>query len=142
WVALLVLIAFVPARADDEPIGFIKTLSGSATIQHGGTASEPAHLGAPLHQTDRVETGPDGTVGITLRDNTRLSLGPKSRVEVASFVFKPAEKQYSLVIRLLQGTLGYISGITAKLAPESVSIQTPTATVGVRGTRMLIRTEE
>ena len=126
---------------DDATIAFVKTVSGSATLVRGG-ATEPIRVGAPLREKDRLETGADGSVGVTFRDNTRIALGPKSRIDLERFVFKPADKQYGFVLKLLRGTLEYISGLTAKLAPEAMSIETPTATIGVRGTRLLARVED
>jgi hypothetical protein len=134
------LAAASVARAEDATIGFVKTVSGTATVIHDGT-SEKAVLGTPLRERNRIETGPGGSIGITFIDNTRLALGPSSSVELDRFEFKPADQRYALVIRLLDGTLDYISGLTAKLAPEAISIETPTATVGVRGTHLLLRAE-
>jgi hypothetical protein len=141
----MVLIAGLlsPAAADpeDRTIAIVKTLSGSATLTRDGVASTIA-AGTKLEEKDRIETGADGSVGVTFRDNTRVALGPRSRVDLEQFVFKPADKQYGFVLRLLRGTLEYISGVLAKLAPETITIKTPTATIGIRGTRFLARAEE
>jgi hypothetical protein len=45
------------------------------------------------------------------------------------------------VLRLLAGTMQYLSGLTAKLAPDAMKVDTPTAAIGVRGTRFLVRAE-
>jgi hypothetical protein len=129
------------AQTTDQPIGLVKTLSGSATLTRGG-AAEAIHLGTLLRENDRIETGSDGSLGVTFRDNTRIALGPRSRVDLEHFVFRPADKRYGFVLRLARGTLEYISGLTAKLAPDAVAIETPTSTIGVRGTRFLARVEE
>ena len=135
------LASAAEAQPDVRTIAFVKTASGSATLVRDG-ATEALHPGTALREKDRIETGADGSVGVTFRDNTRIALGPKSRVELERFVFKPADKQYGFVLRLVRGTLEYISGLTAKLAPEAMSIETPTSTIGVRGTRFLARVEE
>jgi len=142
WSALLAIVcATAPsARAEDGPIGFIKTLSGTATVTHGNATSAAA-LAVPVYENDLVQTGGDGELGITFRDNTRISLGPSSRIELKHFVFKPAAEQYGFLLRLAFGTLEYISGLTEKLAPDAMSIETPGFTVGARGTRFLVRTE-
>jgi hypothetical protein len=129
------------AEPDDRAIAFVKTVTGTVTLVRDG-ASEPIRTGVPLREKDRIETGSDGSVGVTFRDNTRIALGPKSRIDLERFVFKPADKQYGFVLKLLRGTLEYISGLTGKLAPEAISIETPTSTIGVRGTRLLTRVEE
>jgi len=78
WPALVVILCAIgfPVRAEEPaPIGFVKTVSGSATVTHGASAAAAA-LGAPVYENDWVETGADGELGITFRDNTRISLGP------------------------------------------------------------------
>lgn len=139
-VFLLFLSMAAPAGAADTAIGFVKLVSGTATALRGGERV-PLVLGAPVQADDEFETGPNGTLGVTFRDNTRISLGPNTRVNVNKFVFAPAEQQYGLGLRLILGTLQYISGLTGKLSPENVSISTPNFVVAVRGTRLLIRAE-
>ena len=143
WSALVAILCAIglSARAEEAPVGFIKTLSGTATLTHGAVATAAA-LAMPVYQNDRLETGSDGALGITFRDNTRISLGPNSRIELKHFVFQPAAEQYGFILGVAYGTLEYISGLTEKLAPDAMSIQTPGFTVGARGTRLLIRAEK
>jgi hypothetical protein len=79
---------------------------------------------------------------VILKDDTSLSLGPNSVVVVDQFLFAPAEGKLSLVTRMVQGTAVYISGIIAKLSPQSVRLETPNATIGTRGTRFLVKVDE
>ena len=144
WFVLLLAIACaaaLPACAQDGPVGFVKTLSGTATVSRAAATSAVA-LAMPVYENDLFQTGGDGELGITFRDNTRISLGPNSRIELKHFVFKPAVEQYGFILRLAYGTLEYISGLTEKLAPDAMSIETPGFTVGARGTRFLVREEK
>jgi hypothetical protein len=143
WSVLVAIVCAtgLSARADEAPVGFVKTLSGTATVTHGAIANAAA-LAMAVYEDDRLETGGDGELGVTFRDNTRISLGPDSRIELKRFVFKPAVEEYGFILRLAYGTLEYISGLTAKLAPDAMSIETPGFTVGARGTRLLVRTEK
>ena len=143
WLAVVGIICAVglSARAEEAPVGFVKTLSGTATLTRGATAAVAA-LAMPVYENDRLETGRDGELGITFRDDTRISLGPNSRIELKHVVFKPATEQYGFILSLAYGTLEYISGLTEKLAPDAMSIETPGFTVGARGTRLLVRAEK
>jgi hypothetical protein len=132
------LAPIAAAQTTNQTIGVVKTLSGSATLTRADVTGA-LHAGASMREGDRIETGTDGSVGVTFRDNTRIALGPQSRVVLQRFVFKPADKQYGFGLSLARGTLEYISGLIAKLAPEAVSIETPTSTIGVRGTKFLVR---
>ena len=140
---LLAALPAAPAHADVGTVGYVKTLSGTATVTSTGEeVGRPIRIAMPLHEHDRLETGRDGQIGITFCDDTRITLGPNSRVDLAHFVFKPVGKDYGFVLRLAYGTMQYLSGLTAKLAPDAMSIETPGATIAVRGTRLLIRAEK
>lgn len=140
-VATFCAAAALSASAQEESVGFVKTLSGTATVTRG-TATSAVALAMPVYENDQLQTGADGGLGITFRDNTRISLGPNSRIELKHFVFRPAAQQYGFLLRLAYGTLEYISGLTEKLAPDAMSIETPGFTVGARGTRFLVRKEK
>lgn len=140
-VAVVLVLLTVQAHADDAAIGFVKTLSGHATLTRASIV-QPLELAMPIHAQDRLETASDGRLGVTFRDDTRISLGPDSRLDLPRYVFKPADRQYGFVLRLVFGTLQYLSGTTEKLAPDAMSIETPTATLAVRGTHLLVRAEK
>jgi hypothetical protein len=80
-------------------------------------------------------------LGITLKDDTRLSLGPSSEVRLDRFLFVPAEGRLGLVLNVVRGVMAYVSGRIAKLAPDSIRLGTPAAVVGVRGTTLALRVE-
>lgn len=128
------------AGAEESIVGAVKTISGSASVRRDG-AEQRLQAGMPIYEHDLVETGENGQLGITFRDSSRIAIGPSSRVAVSRFAFKPAERQYGFIVQLLHGTLEYISGMTAKLSPNSISIETPTSTIAVRGTHLLTRAE-
>ncbi len=129
-----------PVRAQEPAIGHVVAVGGVATITHG-QVTWAATPGGAVYEGDLLRTFWNGTMGVTFKDNTRISLGPSTRVTVPKFVFSPAQQQYGFVLRLIAGSLQYLSGLTAKLSPDSMKIETPTATVGVRGTRFLVRAE-
>ena len=136
-VLLLVLTA-TPAFAQQAPAGRIKLVSGSVQIVRSGSTLA-AGIGQVVYQADSLRTGADGRVGITLNDDTRLSLGPGSEARLDQFTFAPAEGKVGLVLDIVRGIVAYVSGRIAKLSPDSVKLQTPTAIVGVRGTTLAIR---
>ena len=140
-VGLLFFAAvWTPALAQEKAIGYIKSLDGRATVTHG-QFTYAASLGGAVYQNDMLQTFWGSTMGVTFKDNTRISLGPSSRLTITQFVFSPADERYGFVLKLIDGTMQYLSGLVAKLSPGSMKIETPTATIGVRGTRFLARVE-
>jgi len=137
WVvACACITAAAPAFAQQpSPAGRIKVVSGDAVIVRGGS-TVPAQNGVAVYQSDSLRTGKDGRVGITLSDDTQVSIGPGSEVKLDSFVYDPGAGQLALVLKFIRGTAAYVSGQIAKLAPDAVRLETPAAIVGVRGTTL------
>ena len=123
------------------PAGHVKTSTGAAFIVRNN-ATIAAKPGAAVFETDTLRTGADGTVGITLKDDTRVSLGPASEVRIERYMYAPGEGGYAMVLRFARGVAAYVSGRMAKLAPDSIRLETPSAIVGVRGTTVAIRVEQ
>jgi hypothetical protein len=124
-----------------EEVARVKTFSGTVTIARGRQVM-PAAPDERLYAGDLLKTGANASLGVTFRDNTLLSLGPNSAVSIRDFQFSPAEGRLSLVTRIVKGTAAYLSGIIAKLSPQSVKCETPVATVGFRGTKFLVSIDE
>src|SRR4051812_16954294 len=88
---LLLLVTFVAAPVSAE-IGRIKRVYGQAQVRRGA-ALLPAAPGQALLERDILETGPDGRISIAFIDNTRFSVGPKSRIAVSQFKFDETTHQ-------------------------------------------------
>jgi len=143
WVGVLTLVFAVatPALAQQRTgAGRIKVASGSAFIVREG-AQIPAQVGQDVFETDALRTGTDGSIGVTLKDDTRLSLGPSSELRLERFLYAPADGGFGLVLKFVRGAATYVSGRIAKLAPDSIRLETPAAIVGVRGTSLAIRVQ-
>jgi hypothetical protein len=131
---MLCLLTMNPAWAADAPVGRVKTQAGEASIIRQGQ-TVPAKPGASLFEGDQVQTGADGSLGFIFKDNTIMTLGPSSEMVITEFLFVPAEEELSMVVRMLKGTATFLTGMIGKLSPEAVRIETPEATIGIRGTR-------
>lgn len=141
-VLTLVFAAATPALAQQQAAaGRIKVVSGSAFIVRENVAI-PARPGELVFAADGLRTGADGAVGVTLKDDTRLSLGPSSEVRLERYVYAPGSGGLGMVLKFVRGVAAYVSGRIAKLAPDSIRLETPAAIVGVRGTTLGIRIEQ
>jgi hypothetical protein len=135
------ILAGVAATATAQPqaaAGRIKIASGSAFIVRAGSVM-PAQAGQLVYESDALRTGTDGRLGVTLKDDTRISMGPASEVRVDRFLYAPAEGRLGLVLNVVRGVVAYVSGRIAKLSPDSIRLETPAAVVGVRGTTLALR---
>lgn len=138
--ALVVMLAAPAFGQQQAAAGRVKVTSGSVFVVRAGKAV-PANVGDVLFEADGLRTGANGRLGITLKDDTRVSLGPSSEIRLDRFAYAPAEGQFGFVLRLVRGVAAYVSGRIAKLAPDSIRLETPAAIVGVRGTTLVLRSE-
>jgi hypothetical protein len=132
-------IGYLQQKADAA--GRIKIASGAVFIVRGGQ-SIPAQVGAAVFEADTLRTGPDGRLGLMMKDETRLSLGPSSEIRLDRFAYAPAEGRLGFVLSVVRGVAAYVSGKIAKIAPDAVRLETPAAIVGVRGTTVVIRASQ
>jgi hypothetical protein len=140
FAALLVLaLSWLvrPAVAADPISGVVKSVAGEVVVQRG-LQSIPATEGMHLLEKDTVRTGAGGRAGILLQDGTRLALDPETALTLTRFDYDPGQQKLGLILDLLRGSVAYISGKIAELAPKSVEIKTPVGMLGLRGTEAII----
>lgn len=139
--ALACLLAGAHAHATEAPIAFVKTVTGEARVVTAGHARAAA-VGMPVHLGSTLQTGAKGSLGVTFRDETVMSFGPNTELMVDEYLYAPDKRDGRLGTRLAKGTLNYVSGAIAKLKPEAVQVRTPTGTIGVRGTRFVVKVDD
>lgn len=85
-----------------------------------------------VFQDERVATESNSASEIVFRDGTTISLGPDSEVFLDRFVFDPnAGQGGALAMRAVRGVFRFVSGT---MSGRAYSVETPTATIGIRGT--------
>ncbi len=134
---LFLLFAAPGWPADDAAIASLKTVQGSCWVQRGSQGMA-ATEGLHLQTGDLLRTGPNGRLGVMMRDGTRLALGPGTELSIDQFAYDPSHSKFALFLNLGRGILAYISGKIAKFSPEAVRVQTPSGSIGVRGTKFVV----
>ncbi|HJU24614.1 MAG TPA: FecR domain-containing protein [Casimicrobiaceae bacterium] len=132
--AALIALASLAQAAD---IGRIKVAHGAVTIQRAG-ASIPAVVGMSVQASDVIATGSDGSVGITMTDNSLLSAGPNSLLALDRYDFDDVTSEGHFDASLRKGTLAVVSGRLAQQSPDAMKVRTPSAVLGVRGTEFVV----
>ena len=137
-VAIAALWISQAAQAD---VGQIKVATGQVVVDRKGQLL-PGRVGLVLESEDVLRTGADGSVGITMRDNSLLSAGPNSILALERFEFDPTTSDGRFDARLRRGTLAVVSGRIAKKSPQAMTVKTPSAVLGVRGTEFVVSVDE
>jgi len=139
FTALLGGVAFsligatlLPANASAaSPSGKAVAVIQSAEASGAGTGNRVLAVNAPVFMDDVIHTGPVGEAQLLFRDDTRLVVGPNSRLLIDTFIFNGNATAQEVSINAVRGAFRFITGKSPK---PVYSIRTPTANLGVRGT--------
>lgn len=133
-IAAAAIFAATPALAD---IGRIKNVTSGVQIIRDGRAIT-ARPGLRLEVGDVIRTGRRARVGITMSDDTRMALGPNSRITLSEYVYDRRRQTGRSVTSVNRGTLGITSGNITRSGRDRMRVRTPTSTLGVRGTTFVV----
>ena len=141
YMGALTLALLFAASAGAVEIGQIKVAKGQVTIERKGEALA-ARVGMRLEAADVLKTGADGSVGMTMADNSLLSAGPNSILSLNRFDFDPTSNEGRFDSQLQKGSLAVISGRIAKQSPDAMTVRTPSVILGVRGTEFVLSADD
>ncbi len=117
-------------------IGSVISQSGSVWAI-SGSSQRPLTEGAPVYKGEEIVTETDSNVEIKFTDNTVLGQGADSAVRLDDYVFTGDDG--SLDFHMVKGVLRVVSGEIVKANPESFNLTTPMATIGIRGTEVMVQ---
>jgi hypothetical protein len=140
YLLLSLLVLFSPFSSAADRIGLVKTFEPVATAIRQG-ADIKLEVGSEIFEGDTIVTDSNGAVGIIFTDGAVLTLGPSGKLIVEDFLFKPAEHHVSFLSRIVKGSVVFVSGAIGRISPDAVQFKTPTATLGLRGTKILIEVD-
>ncbi|AMO71130.1 FecR family protein [Sphingorhabdus sp. M41] len=103
-----------------------------AVQQTAGATAQKARIRQPVKMRNVITTQAASTLQITLLDRSSLTVGPNARLTVNRFVYDPKTKSSSVGTTVVKGTLRFLSGKSARGGRNSIN--TPAASIGVRGT--------
>lgn len=136
FVCVFVSVVAGSAAHAANAIGLIEILRGSS-IRTAAGGTQTLGLGGPVFSGDTIETGVNARVQIRFADDSSLRLGENARVILDEMVYEAGESDGSQIIAMAQGVFQFTSGLLAQSNRDSVFIQTPVATIGIRGTQFL-----
>lgn len=137
-LCLSMILAATPVLSLAEPVATIKTLSGDVTVIREGE-SLAAALGERVHESDRIVTSDNGSIGLLFDDDTRVAAGPGSTLSLSDFSFDEMSRDGNLDVTVDNGTLSMIAGKLVEKRPGAVKVRTPAAILAVRGTEFSVK---
>ncbi len=134
-IRCLVLVAAaaaaVPAPAA-EPAGEVTRFKGAAIATAGGD-SRALRAGSQVFVGDKISTAAATRLEMRMLDGAVITLGDHTFIEVDEFLYDPGAKG-NAAFDIIQGVFNAVSGGIGKVAGGRMTITTPVATIGIRGT--------
>jgi len=138
WLLILLLVGTLNATE----IGEISELKGNGEISRkDSTDSLIAELAADIFSFDEVRTG-NGRMAVEFLDSTILKLTEHSRVIIDEYIFDPDPSKSKLALKMASGTARFITGKLGRIDKKNITIKTPSATIGIRGTDFTTTVDE
>lgn len=121
-------------------VATITGLVGSASV-HRDTALLTASLGDKLQEKDSVITKDKSKAQIIFKDETIINIGNNTNFSIKEYLYEDTKEPVAK-FGMIKGAMRAITGKIAKVAPEKFSVETKTATIGIRGTNFMLIVNE
>jgi len=124
-----------PAAAQQsEQAGVSAAVRGEVLLARAQTVGRQVESGEPILLNDLIESGPSGGLQVLLLDESVLTLGPTSRIEIDRFIYDAAAQGGSMALRMISGSMRFVAGKIASGNPADMEVLTPLGVIGIRGT--------
>ena len=134
WSFLVLLLLVQPwgLAFAQQAAGKVEHVQGLVSAQQADGVARLLEKNDPLHEGDTLTTTERSYAVIALSDGSRMTLRPATTFTIEHFSLAAGSE--AAAFRLLKGGLRTLTGLIAKRNPDAVRFQTPTATIGIRGT--------
>ena len=142
WTTILCVVCASISTVCVAAVGIITEQANNPASIQRAKSTLTGTKGVGVEMEDAVKTS-QGKVGITFADNTKVQVNENSKLVIDDFVYDPKNKDAGkLALNMAGGTVRYASGAIAHNNPSKVAINTPTATIAVRGTDFTVTVDE
>ncbi len=118
-----------------QAVGVNAAVRNKVVIVGAGTKkARPAVVRERVNLNDEVRTAAASQLQILLLDRTIFTVGANSRGSVDLFVYDPSRNSRSTVVSVTKGAFSFMSGRSLRRPSGPVTVRTPVATIGIRGT--------
>ncbi|MDX1610622.1 MAG: FecR family protein [Halofilum sp. (in: g-proteobacteria)] len=121
------------ATAAPEPAGRVLIAAGEVTAVRAGESARSLDRGDAVYVGDEIRTGRRGSVQVRFIDEGLVDLDPGTRFAIDEYRAGDDDAAGSVVMNFLRGALRTITGSIGG-GDDTYRMNTPTATIGVRGT--------
>ncbi len=134
WMLAILMMFVVAIHAADKSIGTVVSTTGSVSAQLGKGEKRPLKANSPVYLGDTVFVGMDSFAQIVLNDNSAMNLLSGTVYTFKTFKYSDGASDNQYVSYLAKGGFRLLAGDIASGNPDQYQINTPVATIGIRGT--------
>ena len=127
------------ALAGAQPIGTVNTVTGTVTAVRANGERVTLNTGDPVYQGDTISSARGGSLAVTFVDDSTFTVGENARMVLDELVYDPGTKTGTSAFSVVQGVFSFVSGQIAKTGSDAMTVRTPVATIGIRGTEVAIQ---
>ena len=128
-------VAQAATALPQDPIGQVDSVDGAVTATRVDGTQIVLQVGDPVFQGDVLQSANNGAVAVLLADETLFAMAGDSRMVLDEMVYDPGAGDGSIAFSAVKGVFTFISGQVAKSDPDAMVIDTPLASIGIRGTQ-------
>lgn len=122
-----------PAFSQDEYIATVIAIRGSATASSVNGDIRNLEKNSKIFLTDHIQTNDKTKIKIRFLDQTIVNLGQNASLNIAQFEWNQENQKGSLQMDVQEGAFRILGGFITKKSPENFSMNSPVATIGIRG---------
>ena len=131
--AVSTALAALPALS--QTVGVNSAVRNNVKVKATASAAETqARVKERVNQGNDITTAAASALQILLLDRSGLTVGPSARLKVDRFVYDPNKKASAMGISIAKGAFRFMSGKPTQGRPGQTALNTPTASIGIRGT--------
>jgi hypothetical protein len=134
WLFSLAILCVSGGISAAELAGIVERMQGSAQIISLGV-QKSLQVKSEVLQGDQITTASDAEILLRMTDGTVLAIRPNTNLIVSEYHFDNKDSSRdNFLMKLVKGGLRTVTGAIGKKNPQKVRFNTPTATIGIRGT--------
>jgi len=120
---------------DSSAIARVVRLNGNARASSQAGRARALTVGSTIFEQERLNTGIGSYIVVAFNDESRITMTSNSELLIKQHNYAPEQPaQNNSVLEFVRGGLRLLSGVIGKLNPSAYSVETPVATIGIRGT--------
>lgn len=123
------------AAAFADAAGVVTHLSGTLLARQASGASRLLSVKSEVRAGETLATQAGTYARVKFSDGGEVVLRPNSQLAVDAYAYRPGQaEQDRFAVNLVKGGMRMVTGALGKRSPDKVQVETPTATIGIRGT--------